>query len=265
MKTFVMTRDAKALHLPRTNKVVNWKDFAKSAIETREQSQWVMDGSELLKKFFNSLDESFFKQQAEIRKRVRLILLAEASLEIQRLLKALFKEAIILSEKTSLPLKELLYVLNGKNSEFYVIGGQIDEMTQTVTLIRGNLESIVIPFSIFRPSGNGTKPNFSKFLIEDYGQTLKFGEYEASVDSILYEFDPNYRREKRKELIKKDRGFGACLRRLRLQRGLRQTDFKDIGEKEIGRIERGEVKARKTTLEKISKILDVKLEEIKSY
>ncbi len=265
MKTFVMTKDSKTLHLPKTNKVVNWKDFAKSAIETREQSQWVMDGSELLKKFFNSLDENFFKQQAEIRKRVRIILLAEASLEIQRILEALFKEAIILSEKTSLPLNELLYVLNGKNPEFYVIGGQIDEMTQTVTLIRGNLESIVVPFSVFHPSGNEIKPDYSKFSIEDYGQTLKFGEYEASVDSILYEFDPIYRREKRKELIKKDRSFGACLRRLRLQKGIRQTDFKDIGEKELGRIEKGEVKPRKTTLEKISKILGVSLEEIKSY
>ncbi|MBI2606522.1 MAG: helix-turn-helix transcriptional regulator [Deltaproteobacteria bacterium] len=138
-------------------------------------------------------------------------------------------------------------------------------MTHTVTLVRGDLNSIVVPLSTFRPSGDGVKPDFSNFSIDDYGQTLKFGEYEASSDAVFYEFDPLYRRTRKAELAKKEKGFGASLRRLRLQKGLRQTDFSEIDAREIGRIERGEVKPRKATIEKIASTLNVDSTEITSY
>ena len=112
----------------------------------------------------------------------------------------------------------------------------------------------------FANSGDGVKPDFDQFLIDDYGQTVKFGDYEASTESILYEFDADYRKRHRKNLIKTEKGLGASIRRLRLQKGLRQTDFSsvDLSEKEIRRIEAGEIKKpHQATLQKIAKKLGV--------
>lgn len=97
-------------------------------------------------------------------------------------------------------------------------------------------------------------------------ETLKFGDYEASVDSVLYEFDMEYRKYLKAKRTQSDKSFGAALRRLRLQKGLLQSDFGSIDERAIGRIERGEVtKPRKSTIAKIAKTLGVSAEEISSY
>ena len=269
MKTFVLTENNRIegfkATLPRKTNIVGWEAFAESAVQTNNESLWVTEGLTTLTRAFDSLDESFYKQQNELRKHVKLCLIADAPIEVRRWLEALFKDAIIISQKSSLPLEQLLEVLSGKNPERYIIGGQVDEMTHTVTLVRGDLNSIVVPLSTFRPSGDGIHPNFASFSIDDYGQTLKFGEYEAAVDAVLYEFDPLYRRARKAELAKKDKGFGASLRRLRLQKGLRQTDFPSIDPREIGRIERGDVKPRKTTIEKIANVLNVDAGEITTY
>jgi DNA-binding Xre family transcriptional regulator len=118
----------------------------------------------------------------------------------------------------------------------------------------------------FRKSGDGTEPDFSRFSIEDSGQSVRFGEYEASTESILYGFDANYRKRHRKNLIKTEKGLGASIRRLRLQKGLRQTGFSDVDEKEIRRIETGEVKKpHKSTLQKIAAKLGVDVEELGNF
>jgi len=269
MKTFVLAENNKIeafkATLPRKTKIVGWEAFAQSAVQTNDDSLWVTEGLETLTRAFDTLDETFYKQQNELRKHVKLCLIADAPIEIRRWLEALFKDAIIISQESSLPLEQLLEVLNGKNPERSIIGGQVDEMTHTVTLVRGDLNSIVVPLSTFRPSGDGVRPDFSSFSIDDYGQTLKFGTYEASADAVLYEFDSLYRRARKVELAKKEKGFGASLRRLRLQKGLRQTDFLEIDAREIGRIERGEVKPRKSTIEKIASSLGVDPKEISTH
>lgn len=162
-------------------------------------------------------------------------------------------------------MEQISEIIQNKNAANYVIGGQIDKMTHSVTLIRGDLSKLGVPFSTFRPSGAHVKPDFTKFSIEDSGQTLKFGEYESSVDAVLYEFDPLYRRKRKIELAKKEKRFGASLRRLRILKSLKQSDFQGINEREIGRIERGDVKPRQSTIEKIAKQLKVSAEEIETY
>jgi hypothetical protein len=52
-----------------------------------------------------------------------------------------------------------------------------------------------VPFSFFAPSGDGTKPDFSKVRVTDIGHTVALGDYEASADAILYEADRAYRYE----------------------------------------------------------------------
>lgn len=67
-------------------------------------------------------------------------------------------------------------------------------------------------------------------------------------------------------LVHADPTFGGALRRLRLQKRLRQGDFPGLTAKEIARIERGEVKKpRPHTLATIAKYLGVSVEEISTY
>jgi len=82
--------------------------------------------------------------------------------------------------------QELREVLEADNSADLIIAGQIT--ATDVVLYRGNLESFTVPRSVFSPRPLAA-PDFSKFSIIDYGQTIKLGPYEASVDAVLYEFD----------------------------------------------------------------------------
>ena len=66
---------------------------------------------------------------------------------------------------------------------------------------------------------------------------MKLGNYEAAADAILYETDPEYRSRLSAKRRAEDKTFGACLRRLRLQRCLRQSDFGGVTAKTITRIE----------------------------
>ncbi len=165
-----------------------------------------------------------------------------------------------------LSIQELPTVLSGKDASDRFIGGAADEEGKTLALVRGNLATLVVPFSYFKASGDGTKPDFKKLSFTDYGMTVALGEYEASADGILYEFDPAYRQKLKKERLAKDKSFGAALRRLRLQRGLKRDGFPGIASKTIARIERSEVeKPHGKTLEAIAKRLGVPPDQIETY
>ena len=162
--------------------------------------------------------------------------------------------------------EELAEALTAENRSDLFIGGTVDKGSETVTLWRGNLDALVVPFSAFPSSGDGVKANFNEFAVADYGQTVRFGRYEAASDAILYEFDPGYRRRKAKQRLASERTFGASLRRLRNQRGLRRDDFKPLAAKTLARIEQGKIKSvHKKTLMTIAKRLGVKPEEIETY
>ena len=103
-------------------------------------------------------------------------------------------------------------------------------------LVRGNFDRMTVPLSIFRPSGT-SKPDFRRIELDDYGHTVRFGEYEASADFILYEADPDYRKRLNAKRRVEEKGFGPSLRRLRIQKATRQEDFPGINAKIIARIE----------------------------
>ncbi len=99
--------------------------------------------------------------------------------------------------------------------------------------------------------------------VTDFGQTIRLGRQEAATDAILYEFDGEYRRRAKRRQPEAARSLGGALRRLRLQKGLRQSDFPGLTAKEIARIERGEVKKpHQRTLAAIAKRIGVPAEEI---
>src|SRR5262249_50786551 len=140
----------------------------------------------------------------------------------------------------------------------HFIAAASDPVTRTVSLIRGDLEPLVLPFSFFEPSGDGTKPDFSKVRVTDFGRTVALGDYEASADVILYETDPEYRRKVDRGRKESERSFGASLLRLRRQRKLKRSDFPPLSAKTVARIERNEVdKPHGKTLQTIANRLGV--------
>src|SRR3954447_13204851 len=149
-----------------------------------------------------------------------------------------------------LAVEELAEALVADNRDELFIGGSVDRDSETLTLWRGTGKPLVVPLSSFRPSGEGKKPDFTRFSVADYGHTLRFGDYESSGEAVLYEHDPEFRARLNEKRRAAERGFGPSLRRLRIQRGLRQSDFDPVPAKTIARIERGEVsEPRGTTVE----------------
>jgi DNA-binding Xre family transcriptional regulator len=178
-----------------------------------------------------------------------------------------FKHVAFSEDGGFLPPEELAEVLRSDNRAALFIGGFVDTTTKTITLWRGNLESLTVPFSAFPKSGDGTKPDFSKFAMTDYGQTIQLGTYEAAADAILYEYDPDYRRRIKKERQASEQSFGASLRRLRKQRGLSRDDFAPaVASKTVARIEQGQVKRiQQKTLQALADRLEVSPEELGSF
>lgn len=76
----------------------------------------------------------------------------------------------------------------------------VDKQNHIIKLYHGS-SALVVPFSFFPKSGNGLEPDFSRVEVTDYGQTLKLGEYEASIDAIFYEYDSVYREARDAELV----------------------------------------------------------------
>jgi DNA-binding Xre family transcriptional regulator len=166
-----------------------------------------------------------------------------------------------------LPPNELAAALNAENRAELFIGGSVDPTSQTITLWRGNLEPLTVPFAAFEPSGDGIEPAFDRFSAADCGQTICLGEFEAAADAVLYEFDADFRRRLARERLQSERSFGASLRRLRKQRGLRREDFAPaIAAKTIARIEQGKVRRiQPRTLQAIARRLKVAPDEIATY
>lgn len=182
-------------------------------------------------------------------------------------LTSLFRRIAFAVDGGFLPAEELAEVLEAENRANLLIGGFVNNKTQTITLWRGNLESLTVPFSACEKSGDGTDPDFTSFSVIDCGQTVKLGDYEAAVDALLYEYDPEYRRAMSKKRLQEERSFGASLRRLRKQRGLRREDFEpDVSAKTVARIEQGTVvRIHKKTINSLAKHLRVEASEIASF
>lgn len=156
----------------------------------------------------------------------------------------------------------LAAILGEDNPGDYIIGGVYDPDDDVLILHRGDLQTLVVSTEWFeRPLG--PKPDFQDLEVIDHGQTVRLGRFEASTDALLYNFDREYRRRAKKRRLEEDDSFGACLRRLRLERGVRQDDFGEVTARTIRRIEKGSVSApHRRTMEIIAERLDVELEEI---
>lgn len=197
----------------------------------------------------------------------RLLLLDEVTSVRKDLLHLLFRVVVARGKGVSLlPLDELREVLSSDARADLFVAGVVDAAAEVVVLYRGDLEPMVVPFAWFQRRDPTPRPNFRDFEVTDYGQTVRFGKYEASTDAILYAHDAGYRRRARQRRIQQDDSLGASIRRLRLAKGLSRADFPGVSEKQIARIERGEItKVRERTLALIASALQVEPSEIPSY
>jgi hypothetical protein len=216
--------------------------------------------------FTDILLEKAIESRADFRGS-RLITLAPPRSESIAALVGLFQPVFGLVEGFRwLPKRELVEALSYVDSADRFIGGSVDAKARAVTLLRGDVKAVVVPFGVFRESRDGTAPDFTRLRLTDYGRTVALGEYEAAADAILYEVDSGYRRRLKKQRRQSARTFGASLTRLRKQRGLKRNDFAPVSSKEIARIERDEIgKPHRKTLETIAHRLGVLAEEIDSY
>src|SRR5438552_2585678 len=76
-----------------------------------------------------------------------------------------------------LPKEELAEVLFDPamdRSEVFVAAAA-DPVTRTLALVRGDCEQLVVPFALFEPSGDGTKPDFTTVRLTDFGRTVALG------------------------------------------------------------------------------------------
>lgn len=226
----------------------------------RRPTYWVAGPGTALKSLVDFADD--------MRGDHRLVLLDGVHQGREAVLRAMFRSVIVGDEASLLPVDELLCALTSPERERLLIGGAVDHEDGVLLLHRADLSRppLLVPMAWFTPSGDGTAPDFARFAVVDYGTAVQLGEYEASASAILYEFDAEYRRQARRELVETDESFGASLRRLRLQKGLARADFPGISEKQIARIERGETgRPRRATLERIADRLGVAPEDIATY
>lgn len=166
-----------------------------------------------------------------------------------------------------LPYDELLDVVDApeETTRDLFLGGWSHLASRFLILVRGDLRSVVAPFSLFEPTPHA-KPDFRRLAFVDSGHTLRLGAYESSADAVLYELDPDYRRRLDASRRETDRSFGAALRRLRKQRRLSRSDFPGVAEKTLARIERGEVeRPHPRTLAVLERVLGIDADEIATY
>jgi hypothetical protein len=207
-------------------------------------------------------------EEGELLKSNHRLLLLDETTEVRKdLLHLLFRVVVAPGKGVYLlPMEELREVLASDERVDLFIAGIVDPAGEVAVLYRGNLAPIVVPFAWFVRRDPSPRPNFRAFQITDYGQSVRFGKYEASTDAILYAHDPDYRRRAKARRLQQDDSLGACIHRLRLAKGVARGDFPGVSEKQIARIERGEIaKVRAKTLAAIAARLEVDPAEITSY
>lgn len=247
---------------PQARLLRTMEDFVR-AFKTRTAQRYVA---------FNSVELMRAVGQLSTRRPHRLLLLERAELLDRAMdarlnaLHALFQTVVRPEPKACLSPTEIAEVMASPKAQDLAIAATHDPAAQAVYVLRGSLETIVLPESAFSGFGNAPAPDFAALRVEDGGQTLQAGEFEAAFDALLYEHDPDYRRRLKQQRRVSEQSLGASVRRLRLQRGLRQSDFAEISGKEITRIERGEVKKpRGETLKLIAKRLGVPVKALEEY
>lgn len=244
---------------PRAYHMISASDVTDCYLSSPKESVWLVASASALR--------TLIKHAPKPRGDQRLVVLEEVTQTSQAVLGVFFRQVAVAAETIRLlPMDELVEVLSSESRADLFIGGAVEPDGKVVLLYRGNIEPMVVPFSWFRNRHSQALPNIARFEVRDFGQTVALGEFEAAADAILYEFDDGYRRRAKARLVTEDSSLGGAIRRLRLQKALKRSDFPGIHEKEIARIERNEVKKpHAQTLSIVAKTLGVAVHALGSY
>ena len=261
-KTYVLGKKPKwqPTQLKCRRWIANRAEIREAIPSARRGDTWVAPQEKAVEAILNEIHWPVRRKLGD------LVVMDDIRPSLKAAMEGLFARVVPQNGCVFLPLEELTEVLQAENKEDLFIAGTIDRKSGTMTLWRGNLDTLVVPLSAFQPSGDGTAPDFDRFGLTDYGQTIELGPYQAAGDSILYEYDVDFRRRLNQRRWDSDKGLGPSLRRVRIQKGLRQCDFPGVSEKTIARIERGEVEElRARTRKKIAQVLGIAPDEIETY
>lgn len=199
-------------------------------------------------------------------KRFDLLALGDVGWGESEALRAIFGRVVANPAIRFVGTKVLMAILGASDAVDRFIGALVSETSRSVVLIRGDLRTLAIPLPWFEATPTGVTPDFADVEIIDHGYSVRLGDYEASSDAILYEFDRDFRARERRRRLDMDPSFGAALRRLRLQKGVARSGFPGISEKEIAKIERGEVETPHAgTIRLIAERLGVAPSEVATY
>jgi len=88
---------------------------------------------------------------------------------------------------------EVTNISDASNLSDYIVAGYYDYVGDFLMLFRGDNSFVQAPMSMFRNQpGKHPEANPEELELIDCGNTVKMGEYEASVRGILRELDPVY-------------------------------------------------------------------------
>jgi hypothetical protein len=255
---YVLGAETSLGRLSRVGRVLRSTDEVGRALGDVRKGKWILQHARSVALFSRLSSRDTFH---------RLLVLEPVSVARRALLGAFFRSVLAPSEEVRLlSPDELAEVMESDHPQDLFIGGTVDIEDGRVVLFRGSLETLVVPIEWFRASASGPIPDPTQLRIDDCGQTVCLGAYEAAADAILYEFDIDARRRMRARERTSEDSFGASVRRLRLQKGLSQSDFGEISEKTISRIESGKsARPHESTLESIAARPGVRKDELGSY
>ncbi len=233
-----------------------WEEvFGRRAME----STWIVPSGSLLPGLLRLIEEAPLGPP-----RGRLLLPEPADPGLLAALAAAF-DRVLAGPEVLLGWEDLAGALGSRDPEDLCIAARRLPRHGALVLWRGDLRPMLVSLEDARGRSPG-RPDPRRLGLDDGGQTIVLGDFEVAFDALLYERDPGFRRRARRRMHSADRTFGGSLRRLRLQRGLRQGDFPGLAAKTVARIERGEIlRPQARTLAVLASALGVAAEDLGGY
>jgi hypothetical protein len=118
-----------------------------------------------------------------------------------------------------------------------------------------------VPFNSLKALSKIEPGNRARFKIASDGSYLHWPDHDIHLDleTFRYAIDPEWRAKKERARLLHNQRFGTAVAELRVESGLRQSDFEGVSEREIRRIEKGETLPHSSTLEILAKAHEMTL------
>lgn len=136
--------------------------------------------------------------------------------------------------------------------------GAQDELIADATVMEGvlfvrtcALETLEVEVREVKALRKASRDEVRNFEVADDGAYIYWPDLDVhlNVESVRVVLDPTLKSELMLKRQRDEQRMGAALRKIRERKGLRQADIEGVSTRQVGRIERGEVRARHATLE----------------